>query len=78
VAPEDCDRLSDDDARILGLESATITGHTLKLIVLEPGAGPLELDALRGAVAQRLAREPRATQSPTPNYATQRLELNEQ
>jgi hypothetical protein len=26
VAPEDCDRLSDDDARIRGLESATITG----------------------------------------------------
>ena len=42
MAPEDCDRLSDDDARILGLESATITGHTLKLIVLEPGPDPLE------------------------------------
>jgi diacylglycerol O-acyltransferase len=62
VTLEDCDRLSDDDARILGLESATITGHTLKLIVLEPGPGPLELDALRAAVAQRLPREPRATQ----------------
>jgi diacylglycerol O-acyltransferase len=62
VALEDCDRLSEDDARILGLESATITGHTLKLIVLEPGPAPLELDALRAAVAQRLAREPRATQ----------------
>jgi len=62
VAPEDCDRLSDDDARILGLESATITGHTLKLIVLEPGPDPLELDALRAAVARRLPREPRATQ----------------
>jgi diacylglycerol O-acyltransferase / wax synthase len=62
VAPEDCDRLSDDDARILGLESGTITGHTLKLIVLEPGPDPLELDALRAAVAQRLPREPRATQ----------------
>ena len=62
MAPEDCDRLSDDDARILGLESATITGHTLKLIVLEPGPDPLELDALRAAVARRLPREPRATQ----------------
>jgi diacylglycerol O-acyltransferase len=62
VAPEDRGRLSDDDARILGLESATITGHTLKLIVLEPGPGPLELDELRAAVAQRLVREPRATQ----------------
>lgn len=62
MAPEECDRLSDDDARILELESATITGHTLKLMVLEPGTGPLELDALRAAVAQRLPREPRATQ----------------
>jgi diacylglycerol O-acyltransferase / wax synthase len=62
VAPEDCDRLSEDDARILGLESATITGHTLKLIVLEPGPDPFELDALRAAVALRLPREPRATQ----------------
>ena len=38
VAPDDPNRLSVDDAHILGVESATITGHTLKLIVLEPGA----------------------------------------
>lgn len=37
-------------------------GHTLKLIVLEPGTGPLDLDALQAAVAKRLPREPRATQ----------------
>jgi diacylglycerol O-acyltransferase len=48
------DRLSADDARILGLESAAITGHTLKLNVLEPGGGPLDVDALRAAVEKRL------------------------
>jgi diacylglycerol O-acyltransferase len=31
------DRLSSDDAAILKLESAAITGHTCKVIVLEPG-----------------------------------------
>jgi WS/DGAT/MGAT family acyltransferase len=62
VAREDRDRLSADDARILALESAAITGHTLKLIVLEPGTGPLDLDALRTAVAKRLPSQPRATQ----------------
>ncbi|MGB8504266.1 wax ester/triacylglycerol synthase domain-containing protein [Mycobacterium sp.] len=62
MAREDRDRLSVDDARILGLESATITGHTLKLIVLEPGTGPLDLDALQAEVAKRLPTQPRATQ----------------
>jgi diacylglycerol O-acyltransferase / wax synthase len=55
-------RLSADDAQILGLESAAITGHTLKLVVLEPGSGPLDLDALRASVARRLPDQPRATQ----------------
>ncbi len=59
---DDPDRLGGDDANLLGLESATITGHTLKLNVLEPGTGPLDIDALRSAVAQRLTSEPRATQ----------------
>lgn len=58
----DEDRLSSDDARILALESAAITGHTLKLIVLEPGSEPLDLDALRAAVGARLANQPRATE----------------
>jgi len=62
VALEESDRLSDDDARILRLESTTITGHTLKLVVLEPGPGPLSLDELRVAVLQRLSREPRAVE----------------
>jgi diacylglycerol O-acyltransferase len=62
VAREDPDRLSEDDARILAVESAAITGHTLKLVILEPGAGPLDLDALRTEVARRLPSQPRATQ----------------
>jgi diacylglycerol O-acyltransferase / wax synthase len=57
----DDDRLSPDDAHILNLESAAITGHTLKLVVLEAGP-PLGVDALRSAVASRLARQPRATE----------------
>ena len=59
---DDPDRLSADDAHILGVESAVITGHTLKLVVLEPGAGPLDIDALQTAVAKRLPTQPRATQ----------------
>src|SRR4051812_10102767 len=59
---DDPDALAPDDARILAMESAAITGHTLKLNVLEPGTGPLDLDALRVAVAQRLPSQPRATQ----------------
>lgn len=62
VTREDPDRLSADDAHILGLESAVISGHTLKLVVLEPSPGPLDLGALRTAVAERLSSEPRATQ----------------
>jgi diacylglycerol O-acyltransferase / wax synthase len=58
----DPDRLSADDAHILGVESAAITGHTLKLVVLEPSVGPLDIDALRRAVAKRLPSQPRAMQ----------------
>ena len=47
---EQPDRLSVDDARILALESEAIAGHTLKLLVLEPGE-PLDLEALRASVA---------------------------
>jgi diacylglycerol O-acyltransferase / wax synthase len=56
------DELSVDDARILRLESDAIAGHTLKLLVLEPRAQPLDLSGLRELVARRLALEPRATQ----------------
>lgn len=56
------DELSADDARILGLESDAIAGHTLKLLLLEAREQPLEVSELRDLVAGRLACEPRATQ----------------
>lgn len=55
------DRLSEDDAHILSVESDVITGHTLKLVVLEPGAA-LDIDELKSTVARRLTSQPRATQ----------------
>ena len=58
---DDPDRLSEDDGRILRLESASIAGHTLKLLILEPGDGALDIEALRGAVGERLDSTPRAT-----------------
>jgi diacylglycerol O-acyltransferase len=55
------DRLSPDDAAILKLESAAITGHTCKVLVLEPGPeGPPDLEQLRRHVDSRLWRAPRA------------------
>jgi hypothetical protein len=51
---EPSDRLSVDDARILGLESEAIAGHTLKLVMLEPAAEPLDVEALRASVEARL------------------------
>ena len=57
----DEDVLSPDDAHILGVESAAVTGHTLKLVVLEPGTA-LDLYVLRSHVATRLGAEPRATE----------------
>lgn len=54
--------LSADDAAILALESTAIAGHTLKLVVLEPGREPLRLERLRESVAARLDAEPRARQ----------------
>ena len=55
------DRLSSDDAAILKLESAAITGHTCKVVVLEPGPeGPPDLEQLRRHVDSRLWRAPRA------------------
>ena len=54
--------LSVDDAAILALESEAIAGHTMKVIVLEPGDEPLSLERLRESVAARLGSEPRARQ----------------
>jgi len=51
--------LSPDDARILALESAVVAGHTLKLLILEPGE-TLDVDRLRRRVAERLDDHPRA------------------
>ena len=62
MASDDPDRLSPDDARILAVESATITGQTLKLVILDPAAEPLDLEALRARVSERLGSQPRATQ----------------
>ena len=55
------ERLTDDDARILALESARVAGHTCKVLVLEPGPeGPIDLGQLRRHVEARLWRAPRA------------------
>jgi diacylglycerol O-acyltransferase len=62
VVSDDPDRLSPDDVRILDVESASITGQTLKLVVLEPAADSLDLESLRARVLSRLASQPRATQ----------------
>ena len=59
---DDSDLLAADDARILNLESAAITGHTLKLVILDPGLLPIDLDGLKATVEQRLSAQPRATQ----------------
>ena len=48
------ERLSPDDAHILALESPAIAGHTLKVLVLEPAAEPLDLERLRASVDARL------------------------
>jgi diacylglycerol O-acyltransferase len=63
-------RLSEEDVRILALESPTIAGHMCKLVIVErpPEAEPLTLDALRRHVAGRLGQAPRLAQrlAPTP------------
>jgi diacylglycerol O-acyltransferase / wax synthase len=62
------DRLSPDDARILGLESSAIAGHTLKLVTLEAAGEPLDLEALRGSVDARL---------PVGSHGRERVELDD-
>jgi diacylglycerol O-acyltransferase / wax synthase len=62
VARAHLDRLGFDDVEILRLESPSIAGHTLKLLLLEPSGEPLDLDDLRERVAGRLSREGRARQ----------------
>jgi diacylglycerol O-acyltransferase len=60
VATARLERLSGDDAKILGLESEAIKGHTMKVAIVEHGdRGKLELDQLSDQVASRLDRAPR-------------------
>jgi diacylglycerol O-acyltransferase len=58
-------RLSDEDARVLALESPTIAGHMCKLLIVE---GSLAADVLRRHIARRLPEAPRLAQrlAPTP------------
>ncbi len=62
--PPQPERLDPESARILTLESAAITGHTFKVVVMEPGPGdePIQLEELRSRVGERLAHEPRLRQ----------------
>jgi diacylglycerol O-acyltransferase len=57
-------RLSEEDARILALESPTIAGHICKLLIVERSsrADPLTVEALRRHVAGRLSEAPRLAQ----------------
>jgi diacylglycerol O-acyltransferase len=61
TAPE---RLSLDDARILGLETAAITGHTCKVAIVEPppDGSAIGIEELRSHVAARLGRVRRCRQ----------------
>jgi WS/DGAT/MGAT family acyltransferase len=51
--------LNGEDARILGLETGPIRGHTLKVLVLEDTGDPLSVDNLRQQLAERLSHEER-------------------
>ena len=59
VTPRDA--LTAEDVRILGLETAQVAGHTLKVMVLDRG-GELTMDELREWVGARVGRLPRLTQ----------------
>ena len=51
--------LTPEDRAILALESDTIAGHTCKVVVL--GAGAPDVEALRIAIADRIAAAPQLT-----------------
>lgn len=51
------DVLTAEDVRILELETARIAGHTLKVMVLDPG-GEIAEDELREWVGARVGRLP--------------------
>ncbi len=52
--------LGPEDRAILALESATIAGHTCKVVRLG-GSAPLDVDALRARIGERLALAPALT-----------------
>jgi diacylglycerol O-acyltransferase / wax synthase len=58
------ERLSQDDAQILRLESSVIKGHTGKVLVIAPGSDgrALSVDRLRDQVGERMAAFPRLSQ----------------
>ncbi len=64
------ERLSDEDARILRLESEAIAGHTMKVALIESGSGerPVTVERLRARVEGRLGALPRSRRrlAPTP------------
>ncbi len=58
------ERLTHEDARILGLEEGSVRGHTCKVLVVgeRAGAERIGVDALRRHVERRLGRVPRLRQ----------------
>jgi WS/DGAT/MGAT family acyltransferase len=58
------ERLSQDDAQILRLESPVIKGHTGKVLIAAPGSdgGALSIERLREQVGDRMAGFPRLSQ----------------
>jgi diacylglycerol O-acyltransferase / wax synthase len=64
MSPAIRERLSEDDARILRLESAAIKGHTGKVVILAPDSAgrPLSVPALRARVGERMGGFPRLVQ----------------
>lgn len=60
---ERAEPLNPEDARILGLESGTVRGHTCKVVVC---AGEHDAEEVRAHLAQRLAAFPRLTQRLAP------------
>jgi diacylglycerol O-acyltransferase len=58
------ERLSQDDAQILRLESPVIKGHTGKVLIVAPGSdgSALSVDGLREQVGARMAAFPRLAQ----------------
>jgi diacylglycerol O-acyltransferase / wax synthase len=71
------ERLDEEDARILALETATIAGHTCKIAIVDPLPGGAPLAALRERLTARLPRVPRCCQclAPSPSGAKKETAL---